>query len=513
MNPVSNRRHTRARRGGASKLVAILCLLAPILYLVLQHEWTQQADAAPRKAFDGWSKPVAALFITGRQHGYLEPCGCTGLSNQKGGLARRHTLLKMFLAKGWQIAPVDVGNQVRRTGVQPEMKFLSTLEAFRVMKYRAVGLGPDDLNLSTDGLISGFAGKLDDDNKSDLFVCANVDLLGFTRKFRILELGGQRIGVTAVLGSEHLKGIRNTDIDSEAPSNALGKVMADFRAANCNSVVVLSHASIEETEDLARQFPMIDVIVTAGGSGEPTMLPERIEGSKTLLLQTGKKGMYVGVVGFFKDTKNPIRYQRLVLDKRFKDSQPMLDILKDYQDNLKLKIESGGLESLGLRPIVHPSGHSFVGSESCGECHSTAYEIWENTPHHHATDSIVDPPERSDIPRHFDPECLSCHVTGWNPQKYFPYKSGYIDLAKSKHLHGSGCENCHGPGSAHVAAENGEGDLSEEQIMELRKSMRLTLKDARDKCLDCHDIDNSPDFHQKGAFEKYWNDVKHEGVD
>src|SRR5687767_14908328 len=40
-----------------------------------------------------WPKPKAALFLTGRQNGYLEPCGCTGLANQKGGLARRHTLL------------------------------------------------------------------------------------------------------------------------------------------------------------------------------------------------------------------------------------------------------------------------------------------------------------------------------------------------------------------------------------------------------------------------------------
>jgi hypothetical protein len=43
--------------------------------------------------------------------------------------------------------------------------------------------------------------------------------------------------------------------------------------------------------------------------------------------------------------------------------------------------------------------------------------------------------------------------------------------------------------------------------------MRLTLANAQEKCLECHDIDNSPDFHKEGAFEKYWEQVKHYGKD
>jgi hypothetical protein len=45
--------------------------------------------------------------------------------------------------------------------------------------------------------------------------------------------------------------------------------------------------------------------------------------------------------------------------------------------------------------------------------------------------------------------------------------------------------------------------------------MRLTLAGgaAEKKCLECHDLDNSPDFHVKGAFEKYWKQVEHKGKD
>ena len=76
-----------------------------------------------------------------------------------------------------------------------------------------------------------------------------------------------------------------------------------------------------------------------------------------------------------------------------------------------------------------------------------------------------------------------------------------------------GCENCHGPGSKHVAAENGDIDASDEDLQKYRLQMRLPLKEARKTCVQCHDLDNSPDFHEKGAFEKYWKKIEHKGLD
>ena len=43
--------------------------------------------------------------------------------------------------------------------------------------------------------------------------------------------------------------------------------------------------------------------------------------------------------------------------------------------------------------------------------------------------------------------------------------------------------------------------------------MRLPLAEAERRCIECHDVDNSPDFHVRGAFEKYWEKVRHEGKD
>jgi hypothetical protein len=222
------------------------------------------------------------------------------------------------------------------------------------------------------------------------------------------------------------------------------------------------------------------------------------------MIQTGAKGMYVGVVGLYRGQAPRMRYQRVPLDGRFTDSRRILENMKEYQSVLK----ELGLANLGLKPVKHVAG-KFAGSESCGDCHTQAYEKWLETPHAHATTSIAEPTERSEIPRHYDPECLSCHVTGWNPQAYFPYETGYLDLEQSAHLHGNGCENCHGPGLAHVQAESGDGDFTDVQKLKLREQMRLPLEKAEAKCLECHDLDNSPDFHHEGAFEKYWEAVKH----
>ena len=168
------------------------------------------------------------------------------------------------------------------------------------------------------------------------------------------------------------------------------------------------------------------------------------------MVQVGTKGMYTGLFGVFNDPKQPLRYQRVALSSQFEDSPRVTELFGKYQDELKAVTFAG----LGKRPISHPSTREFVGSEKCGECHTSAFEIWKNTPHAHATDSIVEPPQRS-IARHFDPECVACHVTGWNPGNFAPYRTGYESLETTPHLVANGCENCHGPGSKHVAARSG----------------------------------------------------------
>lgn len=455
-----------------------------------------------------WPKPWAAFFVTGQQHGYLEPCGCTGLENQKGGLNRRDTLLQEIQQRGWELIPIDAGSQIQRIGHQSTIKFWKSAEALTTMKYKAVSFGYEDLNLSATNVY--YTLIKDGDKTATPFISANVEILDPTamETARIITVGQKKIGIIAVLGDEWAKKVQNADVKVspmvEATKAAFKKI------AQCNYKVLIAHATIEESEQIARAVKDFDLVVTAGGYGEPTNKPELITGTtKSQMIQVGVKGMHAGLVGLYDDPKNPVRYQRIALSSQFADSKRMMEIFKKYQNELK----ESGLEGLGVRPITHSSGREFVGTEKCGECHTTAFDIWKKTGHALATDHLINPPERGDIPRHFDPECLSCHTTGWNPQEYFPYRTGYLSVEETPHMMQNGCENCHGPGAAHVAAQEDTAS-TQELLKKLQEEMRLPLDRARDKCMECHDLDNSPEFHHGDhAFEEYWEKVKHYGKD
>ncbi len=456
-----------------------------------------------------WPKPQALLFFTGQQHGYIEPCGCTGLENQKGGLNRRDTLLGQFRDRGWDVVPMDVGNFERRLGRQAEIKLQTTVDALKDMQYRAVTLGEDDLRLSSAHLLSLTATE----GKTETpFVSANAYVLieEYMSKYKIIEVGGRKIGVTAVLGDEFREKLKSNDeIITMPAAESLKPVLAKLKK-ECDYTVLLAHTTLEESQALAKEVQGFDLIVTAGGYPEPPFQLETVQGSDSKLAQVGAKGMYAVVVGLYADKDQPVRYQRIALSSQFKDSPRMLDRFAQYQKQL----ETLGLSGLGVREAIHPSGRQFVGSEKCGDCHTKAFEVWKNSEHFTATESLVKPPnDRSAIPRHFDPECLSCHVTGWNPQNYYPYATGFTSLQATPLLTGNGCENCHGPGSAHVAAENGDVQADQAMLKQLQEQMRLPLSEARQRCLECHDHDNSPEFGHEGAFEEYWKQIAHSGKD
>ena len=181
----------------------------------------------------------------------------------------------------------------------------------------------------------------------------------------------------------------------------------------------------------------------------------------------------------------------------------MIKLLGAYQNQL----ESLGLAGLGIVPIRHPTGRRFAGSAACAECHQSSYDIWIDTPHATALETLEEQSPRRDG----DPECLSCHVVGWAPQRFEPFEGGFASMATTPHLAHQGCENCHGPAAAHTAVERGDVRASTTERDRLRKELVLSIdtpegkQKAINNCLECHDLDNSPEFD----FDTYWPQVEH----
>ena len=450
--------------------------------------------------FVDWPKPQAALVITGVQNGYLEPCGCAGLDQMLGGLGRRQTMIAMLREEfGWPVAAVDVGGLVKGFGRQAEMKFHLTLEAMRRMRYDAVAFGLTDLRFPAAELLSVALGVGDEPGP---FVSANAALFDFdaelTDRLRVVEAGELRFGITAVLGKTYQSELRNDDVALRDPVPALEAVISDL-VGQADVLVLLAHATVEESIELARRFPEFDVVVTADGPGTPPPEPRRIEETESLLILVGEKGMHGIVLGFYDDPEAPIRYQRVPLDARFATSRDFHLLMTAYQDQLR----ELGFEGLGLgRPAPHPQDEThgpFVGSQQCESCHDISYDAWRKTPHARAWETLAE----LDPQRTHDPECISCHVVGWHPTQYFPYEGGFWSEEETPHLTSVGCEACHGPGGNHVAAEMGSDPALQEKY---RSLMVITKGESREHhCGTCHNLDHSPDFD----FDTYWPPIEH----
>jgi len=450
--------------------------------------------------FIDWPKPKLAVVITGRLDGYLEPCGCAGKERMKGGLSRRHSFFKNLRGRrGWPVVAVDVGGLVKGFGAQAEMKFHTVVvDSMRKMGYDAIALGKSDLRLPAGELFSEAANT---DQVRSPFVSANVALFSFDlammAKQQIVETAGMKLGITAVLGKKYQEEINNPDVEMVDPEVALAEVVPAMKGS-CDMLILLAHATMEETIELARKFPEFDLVVTAGGRPEPPPEPTKIEGTETLLVEVGEKGTHAVVLGLYDDPASPIRYQCVPLDSRFAESPEIRLLMEGYQDQLR----AAWLDGLGIRPAPHPNEEllgPFVGSKKCESCHEQSYEVWKESGHSKAWKTLVD----LKPPRNFDPECVSCHVIGWHPTHHFPYESGFLSEAETPQLVDVGCESCHGPGGAHVEAEMGSDTELQEK---LQKAIAITKKESQDRqCLSCHDLDNSPDFD----FPTYWPKIEH----
>jgi len=465
-----------------------------------------------------WGTPAVAFVLSGEQHGYFEPCGCS--ERQSGGVSRRADLLRQIRERGWPVTPLDLGgtsNSVRTGQPQNRYKFGSLLNALADMQYEVMGFGPEEIRFGYDNLLILDNFSPEPNEVLPSFLNANVQILDGTygpRRHKLIEINGVKIGVTSILGkSLQMKAFpsgSNADVTLNDPEKVLPEIIAELKTQKPELMVLLSHASLEESKKLAEKFQEFDLILSAGGPEDGINTAESI--GKVMLVNVGRKGKHVGVVGYYPDNpEQRLKFELVELDEdRFADTPKMQDHMRAYQQMLKDNYEEvfNGLARGG----PHPDGATYVGAEKCGECHTKALEKWKSTPHADAYESIVW--GRNDIPRTHDPECLSCHVTGWNPQLIFRYDSGFQieELATDSEdlfalLKGNQCENCHGPGSRHVEL------IEEDKVEEARKHTKVTLEFARKNlCYRCHDNDNDPHFNSD-TFDEYWEKIKHPWTD
>jgi hypothetical protein len=447
-----------------------------------------------------WSArpPAAILLISGEQDGYPDPCGCT--EGQLGGLGRRYDLVEKLQAKGWPVAKIDLGNLIHYRGdsrgglAQERIKFNVIHKALAAMKYDAVALGPEDLKPGVLETLGAFLNL-----KGPKFLAANVTAvdkeLGETiGPTAIARAGPLTIGVTAVLDPATYQTLQDANaalLTVKPPDEVLPGILADLEK-QAQVRVLMVQGPHEEARRLAEKFPGFDIVVGTSEYPDPDARPRTIHGGKTLLIDNiGKKGKYVGLVGFFPGSTPPIQFHRQPLDGRdFGQAEPMRVLIdKEYQDMLKAErvVEDFPRSANGQAP-----GAKYVGARACQSCHPRTFEKWTTTKHARAYDALTNPKRN----REYDAECISCHTTG------FGYNTGWVSAERTPLLKGNQCENCHGPGSLHAAQPDD---------MAFRKPMAMSAESAErtNFCARCHDEDNDHNF----TFAARYAQIFHKGLD
>jgi hypothetical protein len=484
----------------------------------------EHASYVPKPMLDGWAKPAVAIVFSGEQHGYMEPCGCS--ITQSGGLSRRADCFRQIAKeKGWPLTALDLGGLVRKDNEQNKLKFQVMLAALNELGYKAMALGTEELQLErlTPGTLLSQSAQLND-GKSLSLVNANVEFTlfkdaGTTVPTRIVTVDGHKFGVTAIFGNSLKKVLfgpaADPQISVKDPEAALPAAIGALQKEKPEFLVLLAHAERDEAVALAKKFPKFQLVVTAGPEdGNDT--PQHI--GKTLLVEVGQKGKHVAIVGYYPDNKAaPFRFELVDLDKeRFKDTQAMLDRMREYQSMLKSNYDAV-LQDLPKSPA--PGGDRYAGVESCKECHKKAYAVWKETDHAHAYETLIKGREgtKNPISRIHDPECLACHTTGWETQQMYRYDSGFISAEKTPQLKGQQCENRHGPAAHHNELEaqwkKDPKSINKAELDASRHRLHLTVDEAKKTlCYRCHDQDNDPNFTST-TFPKYWEQIVHPGKD
>lgn len=472
-------------------------------------------ERPPEPLLKGWEVPAAAIVLSGEQIGYLEPCGCS--AKQSGGFARRGDLFEQLKARQWPVAAFDLGGTLKRSRKHDLLKFQAILEGFGLMHYQALGLGPAELRLGAEQLLS-----LHSPEKGLAFLSSNVVFFGSSDigtplPYKIVEINGVKIGVTSVLGEFYRDQVIPRESNDPNPAITVSDAGAGAAAAyekmkadQPDLTVLLSYCKVDETRALAKKVPGFDIIITAGGPEEPLHKTEQL--GKSMLVQVGTKGKHVAIVGYYPDNpKEKLKFELVDLDKfRFKNNPAMIKLMQDFQDVLtdeKLAETEPG--------VAHESGAGFTGAAKCGECHKKAYAKWKTTEHAKAFDDLKTGPrhytyEGKWIPKPHDVECLACHVTGWDPREVVKFDTGFESFEKTKHLAGQQCENCHGPGSEHVKVEEllkktRKGNDPAIAIWRRKLHLDTTMMQKETGCYKCHDGDNSPKFN----FAEYYKKIEH----
>ncbi len=226
------------------------------------------------------------MVYTNNTNGYIAECDCDEIL---GGLDKRKTVFDKIRSENIHVIAVDAGDFLNQFG-NDEVQDEQVIGLYEKLQYDAVTLGDNELANGPDfvnthllksrlPLVSATLRKNASDPAAPPFM---IKTLGRIR-FGI-------IGYTPQSSFRYFPKEKRLEIKAEHEKEKLRSALDEI-SAKADAIIVLSHAGLDEDIQLARDFPMITIIAGAHSQSE---LQEPKQIGKTLILQAGGNGNYVG---------------------------------------------------------------------------------------------------------------------------------------------------------------------------------------------------------------------------
>jgi hypothetical protein len=417
------------------------------------------------------------IYFTGDTDGRLKPCGC--FTGQFGGLTRLKTVLDGEAPAG--ALRVDVGDAIGGHADYDVIQYRYVLEAFAAMNYDALNLGQREAQLTAEQLrelkkISPVpllsANLLDQKTRAPLFAA-----------HRIVQRGAYRIGLIGVVDPRGLESKLGAGLAVGDMASAIARSVEALRGQT-DLIVLLAFTDEATLSQLAGQFYECQVIL-GGRVSQPAQ--SLVKANRSLVYFVTNESRALGSLRLqltrgapLQVTGNEIR----LLHDQIPEARAIDQLMQRYREEIrqtKLSVDDPQQLGADMVPNIRTMA-TYVGSDKCLACHPTAASVWLASGHARAFAPLQ--VRRADA----DPKCIGCHTVG------FGEPSGYRRGLGASALVNVGCESCHGPGSWHVRAKEGEAAIN----------FTFRPLDAGD-CRKCH----HGEFSRPFDWNQFWPGIKH----
>jgi len=420
---------------------------------------------AASKATDPENEPRQILIVySGNTLGELKPCGCSKEEDQ-GGIERRMGYMDEVRTRAKNILIVDTGDNFKEPTRQGKIKAKYLMQAMSEMKYDAVTFGDHDFV---------YGNSFISEQEGFPWVLSNMESSLPIAKVRVKAFGENlNAAVIAVADPDLLYGSHHSEMQVTNPEEAVeSQIRALAKTKAPDLIVLLTHMKREKAL-LFLDIEGVDVVINGHIEKDTDaidMNPVLKDGK--IFVQPGPRGQKMGELLVTLDSQGQKSFaQKMIpLGSKVAISSKMTALYEVYNQ----EVEELFFASLSQRK--NNKKKLFATETECKTCHPKAHKTWQHSRHGKAYNTL------RKVNKAFDPECLACHVTGWNQA------GGFISEIDTPELENVQCEVCHGPALNHSEAPAaGFG------------------QNARQACKNCHVKNHSPRFN----FDTYWEKIKH----